>query len=88
MNLARLDSVAHQPGDAELPWVQINTVPANVYFSHTAHVRYAGVTCTRCQTDVNGLRTPPTSVRVVSMSECLACHAERGASTDCLTCHK
>lgn len=73
--------------DAHLPWIQINTVPPNVYFSHRAHVRRS-VACTTCHEDVSALSTPPTSVRVFSMTRCLRCHAENGASTDCLTCHK
>jgi hypothetical protein len=72
----------------DLPWVRINTMPPNVYFSHTAHVRFASMACTNCHQDVRGLVSPPTLVRTFSMSECLGCHAAKGASTDCLTCHK
>jgi hypothetical protein len=82
------DAAADGGGEAEPRWVQVGSVPANVYFSHTAHVRFAAVSCGRCHEDVSGLSAPPTSVRSMSMSECLRCHAERGASTDCLTCHK
>lgn len=72
----------------DVPWVRINTMPANVYFSHTAHVRYASMACTECHQDVTALRSPSSRVRVFTMSECLTCHARKGASTDCLTCHK
>lgn len=71
----------------ELPWIQINTVPPNVYFSHRAHVRRS-VACTACHEDPSALSAPPTSMRAFSMTRCLRCHAETGASTDCLTCHK
>lgn len=72
----------------DIPWIQINTMPGNVYFSHSAHVRFAGFACTECHQDVRELQSPPTKVRVFSMTECLTCHVEKGASTDCLTCHK
>lgn len=72
----------------DIPWVRINTLPPNVYFSHTAHVQFASMSCTTCHQDVRMLTSPPSMVRVFSMSQCLECHAARGASTDCLTCHK
>jgi menaquinone reductase, multiheme cytochrome c subunit len=72
----------------DIPWIQINTMPGNVYFSHTAHVRFASIACTSCHQDVRELVAPPTIVRVFSMTECLTCHMEKGASTDCLSCHK
>jgi hypothetical protein len=72
----------------DVPWVRLNRLPLNVYFSHTAHVRYASMPCAQCHQDVTTLKSPPTLVRVFTMSRCLSCHAEKGASTDCLTCHK
>lgn len=82
----RLVADLQRPGD--VPWVQINTLPPNVYFSHSAHVRDAGMPCTTCHADVRNLMTPPTTARIFVMGDCLSCHARRGASTDCLTCHK
>lgn len=72
----------------DVPWVQINTVAQNVYFSHPAHVRFNKMTCTTCHADVRGLVAPPTTARVFAMSDCLTCHAENQASNTCLTCHK
>ncbi len=89
VTLARMDTPRTEMApEADLPWVQINTVAPNVYFSHAPHVRFGRIACTRCHEDVSGLTAPPSAVRVVSMSECLRCHAETGASTDCLTCHR
>jgi hypothetical protein len=85
--LARAGEPAGPPVE-DIPWVRINTMPPNVHFSHTAHVRFARMACTECHQDVQGLASPPTKVRVFAMADCLGCHAERGASTDCLTCHK
>jgi uncharacterized protein with PIN domain len=79
------------PGESlleDIPWIQINTMPSNVYFSHTAHVRFASMACTSCHQDVRELTSPPTIVRVFSMTECMTCHTETGARTDCLSCHK
>lgn len=88
LTLASARDVGLDPSRPEdLSWVQINTVPSNVYFSHRAHVRRS-VACTQCHEDVSVLSSPPTSVRMFSMTRCLRCHAENGASTDCLTCHK
>lgn len=86
--LARGGDRPAEPAVEDVPWVRINTMPRNVYFSHTAHVRYASMTCTECHQDVTGLSSPPDRVRVFTMSQCLTCHVKRGASTDCLTCHK
>jgi len=87
ISLARA-GVAAGESIEDIPWIQINTMPGNVYFSHTAHVRFASMACTSCHQDVRELRTPPTIVRVFSMTECLSCHRARGASTDCLSCHR
>jgi len=85
--LVRAGDPPGQPVE-DIPWIQINTMPANVHFSHTAHVRFASIACTNCHQDVRELLSPPTTVRVFSMTECLTCHVERVASTDCLSCHK
>lgn len=82
----RLTAELTRAGD--VPWVQINTVAPNVYFSHAAHVRYASMTCTDCHADVTDLATPPTTARVFAMTDCMACHVKQQANTDCLTCHK
>jgi menaquinone reductase, multiheme cytochrome c subunit len=88
ITLVRAGDTPRGPLVADIPWIQINTMPRNVYFSHAAHVRYQSMACTSCHQDVRALKSPPSVVRVFSMSECLACHAQKGASTDCLTCHK
>ncbi len=86
--LVRAHSTEHESLAQDIPWIQINTMPANVYFSHTAHVRFASMACTSCHQDVRDLQAPPSMVRVFSMTECMTCHVEKGASIDCLTCHK
>lgn len=72
----------------DVPWVQINTVAPDVYFSHPAHVRYRSLACTTCHDDVTSLTAPPTAARVYTMTNCLKCHVTNGASVTCLICHK
>ena len=71
-------------------WVQVTRNPGIVYFSHRAHIKLAGLTCTDCHGDVASWRRPPTMPikKLKSMSACLACHRERGAPTGCVTCHQ
>lgn len=88
ITLVRAGDTPRAPLPEDIPWIQINTMPGNVYFSHTAHVRFASIACTSCHQDVRELVSPPTIVRVFSMTECLTCHVKNGASTACLTCHK
>ena len=67
---------------------RISTLPPNVYFSHRAHVRFGGIACTSCHQSVNPAAESSPVVRRMPMIECLSCHRDNGASTDCLTCHR
>jgi c(7)-type cytochrome triheme protein len=73
-----------------IPWVQVNRVPGHVYFSHEAHVTYAKMECDTCHGDVAALTAPPTESRIdaLTMARCMKCHDERGATNDCMACHK
>jgi hypothetical protein len=72
----------------QLPWMQINTLPGHVYFSHSAHVRYAEMSCVDCHGDMNSQSVPPTHAIRISMDACVSCHEANGGGTDCLACHK
>ncbi|MBI4568836.1 MAG: cytochrome c3 family protein [Planctomycetes bacterium] len=74
----------------EIPWVQVNHVVGHVYFSHAAHVSWAKIDCSECHGDMKNRTEPVTHPQVdhLNMDRCVACHEERGASNDCLTCHK
>lgn len=72
----------------DVPWIRLHTVKENVHFSHSAHVRRAGMSCTRCHEDMSKLTESPTSIRVFSMEACLRCHEQARARTDCMVCHK
>ncbi|MFQ5662630.1 MAG: cytochrome c3 family protein [Terriglobia bacterium] len=69
-----------------VPWQQVYRLPAFVYFSHKRHVR-AGIECQECHGDLTRMAAARLEVNH-TMGSCLACHQQRGAPTDCLTCHK
>lgn len=83
----RVRELASQRGPFE--WTQVTRNPAHVHFSHSAHVSIARIPCRDCHGDVTRWTRPPTEPNpaLTSMSACLACHRERGASTRCVTCH-
>ena len=72
----------------DIPWSRLNTVGPTIHFSHSAHVRRAGMACTRCHEDMSQLIDAPKTVRVFSMEACLRCHEQARARTDCMVCHK
>jgi c(7)-type cytochrome triheme protein len=71
-------------------WIQVTRNPNHVHFSHAAHVSLARMPCADCHGDVTKWTQPPRRPEpaLTSMSACLACHRERGAPTDCTTCHQ
>ena len=71
-------------------WVQITRNPGHVYAPHRAHVGIAKLACSECHGDVASWTAPPTEPtdRLLHMTECIACHRERGASTWCGACHR
>jgi len=73
-----------------IPWVQVNELVGHVYFSHEAHVSWAAMDCTECHGDIAEAEEVLTESQVenLTMTACMDCHAERGASLDCNACHK
>ncbi|HVY62686.1 MAG TPA: cytochrome c3 family protein, partial [Planctomycetota bacterium] len=59
----------------------------DVKFDHAKHAK-ANVECATCHP---GVATPgptnPNPEGPLSMQQCVSCHKEKGASTDCATCH-
>ena len=70
-------------------WRKVNVLPtrAMVQFNHRAHAR-AGVECGVCHGDVATMTVAEPVINVANMGWCVECHRERGASDDCLTCHR
>ena len=81
---------AYAAAKTEIPWVRLYRLPAHVVFSHERHVALGKVRCDACHGSHGESERPPE--RPVSatlrMRRCLSCHAEKGASVDCVACHK
>ena len=69
-----------------IDWMRVHRVPDTVRFIHGAHIR-AGFTCATCHGDVASM-TKVEQVRKLKMGDCVSCHRNNGAPTDCTTCHK
>lgn len=67
-------------------WLKIFYQPDFVQFNHVAHVR-GGIPCQTCHGPVQTMDRFQERV-LLTMDRCLACHREREASIDCVTCHK
>ncbi len=67
-------------------FARVNDLPDYVYFSHQVHVR-KNVQCDACHGAVAQMRTV-VPAHTFTMGFCLDCHRQRGASVDCVTCHK
>ena len=79
-----------------IDWLRVHRMPDHVRFVHEAHVRGLGARnpgitiqqlCSTCHGDM------PNTVKVsqvqrLKMGDCVACHRQKNAPTDCITCHK
>ena len=81
MEKLRTAWTAGQPID----WARVHRLPDHVRFFHDAHVR-AGVSCATCHGEVGQVQQV-TQVRPLSMADCVDCHRQSNAPTDCATCH-
>lgn len=72
-----------------IPWRRIYNAPDHVFFSHRRHVVTARVGCAECHGAVETLAVPAAYPLVEhSMDWCMNCHAKRGATADCVHCHR
>jgi hypothetical protein len=69
-----------------LRWERVFQLPDTIYFTHRMHVR-AQVACSECHGDVASMNTV-TQARPFTMGRCLTCHEQRGATRECVGCHK
>lgn len=73
----------------EIAWVQITSVPEQVYFSHRRHVSIGGVECQSCHGNVAAMSLPVSDQGTpVTMDACMNCHRQRKVTNDCLACHR
>ncbi len=72
-----------------IPWQKVYRVDSHVYFSHARHTVLGEIACETCHGNVGEMTTPvQTQARVITMSDCMACHEERQVSNDCNNCHR
>lgn len=69
-----------------VPWIKVHILPWHVRFTHKRHIK-AGVECAVCHGDLRAMM-PVRPVRSLKMGWCVHCHRQKGAPTDCWTCHK
>ncbi len=71
-----------------LVWNSLFRQPSHIFYSHRRHVVKAGIKCERCHGNIALTSSPPRSVKKLSMTDCIACHEQRGVPVDCTTCHR
>jgi hypothetical protein len=77
-----------------IDWIRVHRVPDHVRFVHEAHVRFfseedniaPSATCSICHGDVGGM-VKVKQVFPLKMGDCVDCHRDNDAPTDCTTCH-
>lgn len=77
-----------------IDWVRVHRLPDHVQFVHDAHIRYftenngmsTKQVCSTCHGSVETM-TQVKPVRSLKMGDCVDCHRENSAPTDCATCH-
>ena len=69
-----------------IQWTRLQRLPDFVYFTHEMHL-FRGVQCVECHGRVEMMSSTPRAASF-EMGWCLSCHRQRGASRDCLTCHR
>ena len=70
----------------DIAWVPVYTVPDFVFFGHSTHIK-AGLHCVECHGPVEKRDVLQKEVPT-SMNFCRDCHQQRGARSDCATCHQ
>ncbi len=75
-------------------WERVHRLPDHVQFAHEPHVRFftqvQGMplqqACSQCHGNVAAM-TKVKQVRTLKMGDCVDCHRDNNAPTDCATCH-
>ena len=77
-----------------IDWVRVHRLPDHVQFVHDAHIKFfserdgvaPSAVCSTCHGDV-GSMTKVKQVRTLKMGDCVDCHRQYNARTDCVACH-
>ena len=74
----------------QIPFVPVTRNAGHVYFSHRMHVVIGEMECDSCHPGIaedDGAPRLP-NPDLLSMKACMDCHDERGATNECVVCHK
>ena len=90
--IEKLKDLYHNNED--LNWVRVHRLPDHVRFVHEAHITFfskennvsASEVCSICHGDVASMSRVE-QVRPLKMGDCVDCHKNNSAPTDCTTCH-
>ena len=74
-----------QAGPEPINWVRVHRLPDHVQFVHAPHIQ-EGFSCSTCHGDIASMEVVE-QVRNLKMRDCVDCHRDNGAPTDCTTCH-
>ena len=77
-----------------IDWLRVHRLPDHVNFVHEAHINFfaerdnilPSEVCSTCHGDV-GSMLKVEQVRSLKMGDCVDCHRDNDAPTDCTTCH-
>ena len=70
---------------AAIDWARVYRLPDHVQFIHQPHIT-AGLSCSTCHGNIAGMEVVK-QVRDLKMRDCVNCHRQLNAPTDCVTCH-
>jgi hypothetical protein len=68
-----------------IDWLRVHRLPDHSRFPHEAHVQ-AGLACATCHGEVDQMGQV-IQTRSLKMGDCVACHQQTAAPTDCGVCH-
>ena len=83
--IAKLIGTIAEPRTEPINWVRVHRLPDSVQFLHAPHIEQ-GFACSTCHGDVGTMEVVK-QVRNLKMRDCVDCHRENSAPTDCTTCH-
>jgi hypothetical protein len=78
--------VDHFENGEAINWQRVHQMPDHVHFVHSSHINY-GFDCVECHGDLENEIDYAEQVRDLRMGDCIDCHKEYGAPTDCSVCH-
>lgn len=67
-------------------WLRVYRLPDHAQFVHEPHIR-VGLDCATCHGQVGQMQVVQ-HARDLRMGDCVTCHRENNAPTDCTTCHQ